>query len=1417
MTITERTLITPDYLFETSWEVCNKVGGIHTVISTKALTLVNEFHDNYILIGPDVWKETNQNPEFTEDKWLFRSWREKAESEGLPLRICRWNINGSPVAVLVDFTPFFPEKDKVLAKFWETYKLDSITGGWDYLEPALFGYAAAKVIESFYEFNLSGQDRIVAQFHEWMTGIGILYLKANVPQVGTVFTTHATVLGRSIAGNGLPLYKNLEHYNGDAVSRQFGVVSKYSLEKLAAQESDCFTTVSRITDRECRQFLGKPADVITPNGFENTFVPVADEYDDHRQEARKLLLGVARALLNQDLAPDTMLLVNSGRYEFRNKGIDLFIDAMGKLNSSKDLNKTVVAFIMVPANQSGPMKELLDRLNAPDFGNPISGEYLTHGLHEPENDPVLSRIRENNLHNRPEDKVKIIFVPAYLNGNDGIFNTAYYDLLIGFDGSVFPSYYEPWGYTPLESLAYHVPTITTSLAGFGQWINELSREEKGCTVVVTRTDENDGQVVNDIISSISDCASKNISELNELRNQAHDLSRSALWKNLVDSYYEAYSVALGKSQGRAHSYSGKQPKGQALSGLTSFDIRPEWKKVLVQQHLPDNLLGLESLSKNLWWSWNFEGSELFEMINRERWYELKFNPIALLESLTIRELKELSANSEFISRLDSVLAKFNAYMKKAEAKPAKRVAYFSMEFGLHDTLKIYSGGLGLLAGDYLKEASDSNYNMIGIGLLYRYGYFQQGLSVHGEQVATYFPQKFTHMPLIPVRDEEGTWQRITFALPGRTMFAKVWRVDVGRIPLYLLDTDFEDNIEADRTITHQLYGGDWENRMKQELLLGIGGIRMIEQLGLAPDRYHCNEGHAAFIGLERLRNFVQKEHLTFAQALEMVRASTLFTTHTPVPAGHDTFSEDLMRRYLSHIPDHLDISWQQFMNLGKMTEDDPNEKFSMSVLAAKISQEINGVSRIHGRVTREMFSKLYPGYYPEELHIGYVTNGVHYPTWTAKSWQQLYTNTFGEGFQEDESNPDFWQKIQEVDDSTVWNIHMKQKAQLWEFIVGRAEQDMTRRHENPKLMFRIREELNPGALTIGFARRFATYKRGYLLFSNLERLSAIVNNKKKPVHFIFAGKAHPNDKAGQELIKRIFEVSRMPQFIGKILFIENYEIEVAKYLIRGVDIWLNTPTRPLEASGTSGEKAVMNGVVNFSVLDGWWAEGYKPNAGWALREDNTYDNPQFQDDLDAETIYSILEDEIIPLYYDMNSKKLPVRWISYIKNTISEIAPHFTMKRQLDDYIRLYYDILLERSGKLLANDHALAREIASWKRKMAKGWDQIEVLKVRIPDSNHKPLELGETFKAEISLNTGDLAPEEIGIEVIFGKKVNDVVTHPEMKEEMQVVRNGKSGTHYACEIEIERAGVYDFVFRVFPKHPLLPHRQDFPLVKWI
>ncbi|MCX6267167.1 MAG: alpha-glucan family phosphorylase, partial [Bacteroidetes bacterium] len=1349
MAMKDKQIMVPDYLFETSWEVCNKVGGIYTAIALKAQVLADEFKDNYILIGPDVWKETHQNPEFIEDKFLFKSWREVADSEGLRIKVGRWNIPGKPVVILVDFTPYFSEKDKIFAHFWERYKLDSLTGDWDYVEPAFFGYAAGKVIDSFYNFYNSHLDKIIAQFHEWMTGTGILYLKERIPQVGTVFTAHSTIVGRSIAANGLPLYKNLENYNAESMARQFGVMAKFSLEKLAAHEADFFTTQSQITNNECRHFLDKEADLLTPNGFDDSWVPIKEDYTDRRLRSREKLLEVAEAITGQEYSKDTILILNSGRYEIRNKGIDIFIDSMGALNKQSKLPQTVIAVIAVSSGHNIPKKDLIERINNKELNHPRSEEYTTHVLPEPENDLILQRIKANGLFNRPEDVVKIIYIPTYLNGTDGIFNLNYYDLLIGFDGTVFPSYYEPWGYAALESLAFHIPTITTSLSGFGQWVKTLFPTIKDCTAIIDRNDDNDHEVVQSIVKHIFQCSAKTEKEIIKARIKAYEISRSALWKNLIENYKEAYSDTLEETSSRAELYSGKQPQLLTTS-LKSVVDKPEWRKVLIQQRIPENLASMERLAKNLWWSWNYEGSEMFELINKERWYAVKFNPIALIESLSFNELQDLSMNEKFVNKLTKVTAAFDAYMAMAAEKSKDLVAYFSMEYGLHDTVKIFSGGLGMLAGDYLKEASDSNYNIIGIGLLYRYGYFTQSLSIFGDQIAIYTPQKFTHLPLIPIRDENGNWLKISFALPGRTMYAKVWRCDVGRVPLYLMDTDIEENEEADRSITHQLYGGDLENRLRQELLLGIGGIRMLDAMDIKPDVYHSNEGHSAFIGLERLRKLILNEKLTFPQAMEMVRSSTLFTTHTPVPAGHDTFPEDLLRRYLSHYPDHMNLKWEQFMNLGRMVEFDVNEKFSMSVLAAKLSQEINGVSRIHGRVTREMFVKLYQGYYPEELHIGYVTNGVHLPTWTAKSWLQLYSKEFGDGFFSDQSNPHYWKSIHNVNDDTIWNLKLKQKDQMTEYLLQHLYADMTRRHENPKLIFKIKEAVNPKALTIGFARRFATYKRAHLLFSNLDRLSRIVNNKEKPVQFMFAGKAHPNDKAGQDLIKRIYEISHIPEFVGKIFFFENYDMEVAKYLIKGVDIWLNTPTRPLEASGTSGEKAVMNGVVNFSVLDGWWAEGYKPNAGWALQEEPTYDNPQFQDELDAETIYSILEEEIIPIYYDVNEQNVPVKWVSYIKNTISEIAPHFTMKRQLDDYIRQYYNPLLKRSRIMAGKNYEMARHIANWKRKVMRGWESIEVISVKTPDSNVKPLSLGESFKAEIVLDLNELSGTDIGIEVL-------------------------------------------------------------------
>lgn len=1407
----------PDYLFEVSWEVCNKVGGIHTVVSSKVPFIEEKLRENYILIGPDVWKETTQNPEFIEDKSLLRLWREKAETQGLHFRTGRWNILGSPLVVLVDFTPYFSIKDKIFTDLWLSYKVDSISGQWDYTEPALFGYAAAKVIESYYDYYITAQDQIIAHFHEWMTGAGVLYLKEFVPQIGTIFTTHATVLGRAISGHGLPLYKDLDSIDADSMARRLNVYSKFSLEKTASHECDVFTTVSQLVSRECKHFLKREPDLITHNGFNPGFNPESELFEERRMLSRKRILEVASANVAADLPEDSFLVLTSGRYEFRNKGIDVFIESLGKLNKAgSEVSRHIVAIIALPAGQAGPRRELIERMKTRNYTS-ATIKASTHTLFDKESDIVINSLREKGLHNQPGDKVTVVFVPCYLDGKDGVFNLNYYELLPGFDATVFPSYYEPWGYTPLESIAFKVPSITTSLAGFGLFVRDNVADYDDAVTIIERNDENYQEVVDQITKKIISFQEFESEKVEKIKQKAVAIALKARWEIFIQSYFESFNIALHEVDKRRHLFRGKQYVDLHPAPASVSPKKVEWKKILIKPAVPQSLEPLHVLAQNLWWSWNIDAIALFESIDPMKWNELQHNPLALIESLTYNHIKLLSESKEFIANLEKVYGRFCEYMKAAENKPEKIIAYFSMEYGIHDTLKIYSGGLGVLAGDYLKEASDSNQNLIAIGLLYRYGYFQQNLSLLGDQIANQVPQKFTQMPILPVRDKNGNWVTIVLVLPGRNMYAKVWKADVGRIPLYLLDTDIPENNDYDKVVTHQLYGGDWENRFKQELLLGVGGKRMLDALGLRPDIYHLNEGHAAFTGLERLRHYMQNEKLNFRQSMELVRATTLFTTHTPVPAGHDAFSEDLLRTYIPHYAERINISWEEFMDLGRWNAGNTSEKFSMSVLAARLSQEMNGVSKIHSRVTREMFAPLYPGYFPEELYIGYVTNGVHYPTWAAAPWQELYKNTFGEKFLADQSNSEYWQKIYNIPDSVIWEIRNTLRSELINYLKKRILVDLKRRQETPKTIARILDSMRPDILTIGFARRFATYKRAHLLFNDLDRLKALVNNPQKPVQLIFAGKAHPDDKAGQELIKRIVQVSKSPDFLGKITFVENYDMELAAKLVQGVDLWLNTPTRPLEASGTSGEKAVMNGVMNLSVLDGWYAEGYQPGAGWALPEERTYTNQDLQDELDSLSIYNILEHEIIPSFYNRSDQNLPVEWIKSVKNTIAGIAPHFTMKRMLNDYISQYYIKLIERSVKLKADNFALVREIAGWKRRIILEWDNIEVVSVVLPDSTNQPLNVGDVFRAEVTIGIGALAIENVGVEIIFGQKENDEVKKILFSKELALKSiEGRQAT-FTLEFTSEKSGVYDYVFRIFPKNDLLPHWQDLHLIKWI
>ncbi|HPB05408.1 MAG TPA: alpha-glucan family phosphorylase, partial [Prolixibacteraceae bacterium] len=639
----------------------------------------------------------------------------------------------------------------------------------------------------------------------------------------------------------------------------------------------------------------------------------------------------------------------------------------------------------------------------------------------------------------------------------------------------------------------------------------------------------------------------------------------------------------------------------------SFGNAPAWKRLIVESNIPQSLLPLKEISRNLWWTWNTKARELFEYIDPVIWEEAAHNPVVLLERVSFSRFSELEKDEEFRYKLDWVYNDLRNYISERRNNEGNKIAYFSMEYGIHDSLKIFSGGLGVLAGDYLKEASDSKINMVAVGLLYRYGYFKQTLNNKGEQISNYEPEEFSKIPVQPVMNGEE-WLSVSVTFPGRELRAKVWQVDVGSVKLYLLDADLQDNREEDRFVTHHLYGGDNENRLKQEILLGFGGIRLLRKLGFEADIYHCNEGHAAFIGLERIHELITQNNLTFNEAKEVVRASTLFTTHTPVPAGHDAFHLDLLKSYGQGFPEKIQLSDEEFLQLGRASVNE--DHFNMSYLAANLSQNINGVSMLHGDVSRKLLKPLYPGYFPEELHIGYVTNGVHYSTWAAKEWKELHKKYFGHNFPETQSDFKIWDKIQDVPDEEIVKLKQQLKIKLMEYIKQRFADTWVQRNENPKLITEALSQFNPNALTVGFARRFATYKRAYLLFKNLDRLNEIVNHPEHPVQFIFAGKAHPADKQGQDLIKYIVETSKRPEFIGKILFIQNYDMNLAKMMLQGVDIWMNTPTRPLEASGTSGEKGVMNGTVHFSVLDGWWVEGYKPEAGWSLPMEQSFDVPE---------------------------------------------------------------------------------------------------------------------------------------------------------------------------------------------------------------
>jgi starch phosphorylase len=850
----------------------------------------------------------------------------------------------------------------------------------------------------------------------------------------------------------------------------------------------------------------------------------------------------------------------------------------------------------------------------------------------------------------------------------------------------------------------------------------------------------------------------------------------------------------------------------------------------VLPHLPGRLSALQQLAYNLWWCWSHEAVSLFRRIDDERYDRGDNSPVKLLGAIKQERLEELLRDDGFLAHMDRVMDNLEHYLTSRTwfqetyadvTTPEEvlaeryRLAYFSAEFGIHESIPIYSGGLGLLAGDHLKAASDLGIPLVGVGLMYREGYFRQYLTVDGWQQERYPENDFFNLPLIPEAKADGTPLFISVPFPGREVWARVWRIQVGRIPLYLLDTNISKNNAEDRQITSRLYGGDHDMRIRQEMILGIGGIRALRALGKAPTVCHMNEGHSAFCGLERIRIMMEEHKLDFATAREAVIAGTCFTTHTPVPAGNDMFAPQLIEHYFAGYVPQLKIDMHEFLGLGRQNPKDGNEPFCMTVLALRLSNISNGVSKLHGSVSRKMWKAIWPDLAEAETPITSITNGVHTRSWLAPEMWQLYDRYLGIQWEEKPTDYSIWKRVDNIPNAELWRTHERRRERLVAFARTRLREQLKRRGAPPAEVARADEVLDPEALTISFARRFATYKRGTLLFRNLDRLAAIINNKDRPVQILFAGKAHPRDHGGKELIAEITHVARRPEFRRRIVFIEDYDINVARYLVQGVDVWLNNPRRPLEASGTSGMKACCNGGINLSILDGWWVEGYAGDNGWAIGAGEEYTDLTYQDDVESRAIYDLLEEEIVPLFYTRSTDGLPRGWLKMMKRTMSTICPVFNTNRMVQEYLEKCYVPSAERYEKLSQANLEKAAALAKWRRALTRDWGRIKVESVEAKGSD--PMEVGSQLEVQAKVNLGGLSPEDVQVQLFHG-----VVDNQGDIPEPATIAMSHNGSHtgsswlFQGTIPCRSSGQHGFAVRVLPHHADLANPFEPGLVCW-
>jgi phosphorylase/glycogen(starch) synthase len=1205
-------LSSPHVLFEVSWEVCNMVGGIHTVLSTKAKTATERLGDDYIAVGPWLLSESDREVPF-DDEPGHEEFCETCRSQGIPVRVGRWRTPGRPRTILVEFSRLYEHRDDVLAKLWEQYQVDSISGGWDYVEPVLFGHAAGMVIERWWEDYLAPKhQRAIVQAHEWMTGSSLLYLKSRLPSIGTVFTTHATMLGRALSSVGHSPRDGLGDKTAADLAEEQNVTAKHSLEGVCGREADVFTTVSEITAGEAELLHGRRPEPLLPNGMD---LDVMDQVAGAagRDEVRAQLVEEASRFLGEDVA-DARLFCISGRYEFHNKGIDVLLESLAEMNGRD--GPRAVLFVLVPAGNSGLRSEVLDRRDRPldEIEGPVG--IATHNLFDEEGDPVHAHCARFGLDNRAGSRIKVIHVPIYLGTHDGYFNRPYEAVLRAMDLSCFPSYYEPWGYTPQESLAVGVPTITSDYAGFGRWAAKEGLGVESGITVLPRVRQPYRSVVDALVGVLEGFLATEQGGGGARVDAAtcRQAAARTAWSDLFANYEAAYRQAGECIQRRAEAGlpQTRRPK-RAITVQAAQAPTPRLTHFDVTATIPPALRNLQRLAGNYWWSWDADATRLFEELAPEVWRRCHHNPVALLQEVEPRVLEAKAKDRAYLKRIERALARFETYLsgervtrltedgddgEEVALSAEHPVAYFSAEFGIHESLPIYGGGLGVLAGDHLKSASDLGLPLVGVGLFYRKGYVKQRLTAAGEQTEVDHENDPRLLPLECVRTAEGTPLEVRIQLPGRTLHLRAWRVRVGRVSLYLLDANTPSNEKEDRDISRNLYGGTEETRILQEIVLGRGGARLIRKLGIRPAVYHINEGHAAFLALERVSRLEREEGLTFDAAREIVRATTVFTTHTPVPAGHDRFAEDLMRRYFSDAEEWVGVPWERFYDLGR-SEDD---QFNMTYLALSFASHVNGVSRLHGIASRRLLKPFWPGLLEEEVPVRTVTNGVHLPTWT----HPRVAKAIGASGDHPITGEDFQRLAPQADAKALWRARREARQALIERARDSLERSFVDRGDSPLTLHRMLEGLDEKALFIGFARRFAPYKRAHLLFRDVERLQEILSDEARPVRLLIAGKAHPRDRKGLDILRDIAERTRSPDLLGRVFFLEDYDMDLARTLVQGVDVWLNTPTRMQEASGTSGMKAAANGGLNLSIGDGWWPEAYDGANGWQIAGQKVY-------------------------------------------------------------------------------------------------------------------------------------------------------------------------------------------------------------------